>query len=419
MVTKIKIEDDKLGDRAYLKINDEEVYIWRDIAPYKQVKILFNNHSFIKRSGTFKLNVLTALNRLKLLNCNEDRAKSIFESQWFPVSKNEYNEFKEIIVLSQVDKSDSDYWVHFKYSSYKQIIFNLFVENRENLKTKFLMNKFKSINNTPYDPVGYESTEDFSLFLYTICSVCSLKSKISLNIEDQINAGYYPEINSIVDTSTQWYTEYEEYPIENYQTLVLTEGKSDSEILRKTLNKNFKNYSDLISFEQFGQSKPAGGASYLEKYVQFLSNLTKFLMSAGTKEKVITLFDNDYEGIKQIDQIKFSPQNFVIGHYPDRPFAKHYQVEKNGKTKQINLNGRGLFLELYIAENICSKSMPVLVYKQNNGIETYHLKNKGGKDNLKRRYDKMLSDGQIPKNKVGVNSIIWNILTKSMNCDYQ
>ncbi|WP_143464004.1 hypothetical protein [Levilactobacillus enshiensis] len=407
-----------MGDRAYLKVNNIEVYRWRDISPYKQVKILFNNYSFVKKWGTFRLNISTAINRLRLLICNEDKAKLKFESQWFPVNKDEFNEFKEMIILDTVDDSDYEYWVHFKYSSYKKVIFNSCVKGEENQEIKFLMNKFKETNDSPNDSVGYESTEDFSLFLYTICLVCSPKDKLSLNIEDQIDAEYYPEINSVVNTNNQWYIEYEEYPIENYQTLVLTEGKSDSEILRKTLNKNFKDYSDLISFEEFGQFNPAGGASYLEKYVQFLSNLTKFLMSAGTKEKVIALFDNDYEGIKQIKKIKTYPNNFVIDHYPDRPFAKHYQVENNGKTLQKNINGRGLFLELYIAENICSKQMPELICKQSNGIEKYHLKNKKDKDALKRRYDKLLSDGPILKNKVGVNAIIWYVLEKSMNCKY-
>lgn len=414
-----KIEGNTLGDRAFLKVNNIEVYRWRDMYPYKQVKILFNNHSFIKKWGTFRISIPTAMNRLKLLNCNEDKAKLTFESQWFPFNGYELNKFKEMIVLNQVDNSDYDeYWVHFKYSIYKKVIFSSFVKDEENQEIEFLIKKIREVNDSPYDPVGYESTEDFGLFLYTICSACSSKDKLSLDIEDQIDAEYYPGITSVVDTNTQWYTEYEDYPIENYQTLVLTEGKSDSEILRKTLNKNFKDYSDLISFEQFGQFNPAGGASYLEKYVQFLGNLTKFLMSAGIKEKVITLFDNDYEGIKQINKIKTHPNNFVIDHYPDRPFAKHYQVKKNGKILQTNINGRGLFFELYIAENICSKQMPELICKQSNGIETYSLKNTKDKDALKRRYTKLLSGGQIPKNKVGVNAIIWYILKKSMNCKY-
>ncbi|MCS8563651.1 hypothetical protein EFJ78_04610 [Pediococcus pentosaceus] len=40
------------------------------------------------------------------------------------------------------------------------------------------------------------------------------------------------------------------------------------------------------------------------------------------------------------------------------------------------------------------------------------------KDALKIRYDKLLSDDQILKNKVGVNAIIWYVLEKSMNCKY-
>ena len=62
--------------------------------------------------------------------------------------------------------------------------------------------------------------------------------------------------------------------------------------------------------------------------------------------------------------------------------------------------------------------MPELICKQSNGIEKYHLKNKEDKDALKIRYDKLLSDDQILKNKVGVNAIIWYVLEKSMNCKY-
>ena len=82
-----KVEGNKLGDRAFLKVNNIEVYRWRDMYPYKQVKILFNNHSFIKKWGTFRISIPTAMNRLKLLNCNEDKAKLTFESQWFPFIK--------------------------------------------------------------------------------------------------------------------------------------------------------------------------------------------------------------------------------------------------------------------------------------------------------------------------------------------
>lgn len=110
-----------MGDRAYLKVNNIEVYRWRDISPYKQVKILFNNYSFVKKWGTFRLNISTAINRLRLLNCNEDKAKLKFESQWFPVNKDEFNEFKEMIILDTVDDSDYEYWVHFKYSSYGKL----------------------------------------------------------------------------------------------------------------------------------------------------------------------------------------------------------------------------------------------------------------------------------------------------------
>lgn len=74
-------------------------------------------------------------------------------------------------------------------------------------------------------------------------------------------------------------------------------------------------------------------------------------MSAGTKEKVIALFDNDYEGIKQIKKIKTYPNNFVIDHYPDRPFARHYQVENNGKTLQKTLMAVVCFLN-YILPKI-------------------------------------------------------------------
>src|SRR6185369_10421603 len=68
--------------------------------------------------------------------------------------------------------------------------------------------------------------------------------------------------------------------------LVLTEGSSDTRILRETLDVLFPHVKEFLSFLDYDQFAVAGGAGNL-------LNLLRGFAGAGVSNRVLALFDND------------------------------------------------------------------------------------------------------------------------------
>ena len=412
-----------MGAHAYLKINNLIIYDWRDIYPTDQAMMIFNNDSFVKKDRLFKIKNSVVINRLSMLGINYEKCKKEFEEQDFEVTKNELIKFRDLII-SYEEYDEDIYIIHFSYLAYKNYIVKrcLIDEKDINLdyesKCNFLLKKFKDEKKI-YDPdvdysVGYRKKEQFLNFLYILCKLADKNSYLKLDIWDQESQGYYPDLNSLIDSDKQWYLEFRNNDY-NYQIIVLTEGSSDSRILEITMKRAFPEYRDLFFFEDFdksGHNIPSGGASQTANYV-------KFLKSIGYKQKVIAVFDNDIEGCKQINhlkQISLKYKNFKIIHYPDRPFAKDYKVELNGNEKEANINGKGLFLEMYIAENLNPNFMPKLCEIKKDDEVNYKFINKKEKDKLKKEYNNWINTNnktKILKYNLGVVSIIQELLKEA------
>lgn len=408
-----------MGERAFLKVNYRIIYEWRDITPTDQIMMIFNNDSFVRKDKLFKMKNSVISNRLNILGINDKKCKKEFEEQCFTATKSELIKFRDLI--SSYDEMDEDeYIIYFSYSAYKEYYVKRCLIDKEDLsedyksKSEFFYKKFfeekKDFPDTDYS-VGYERKEQFLNFLYTLCMLADTKSYFKLDIRDQEAAGYYPDLINLINSDRQWYLEFRNNDY-NYQTIILTEGSSDSRIIEMTMKRAFAEYRDLFCFQDFdrsGHNVPSGGASYTANYV-------KFLKSIGYNQKVIAVFDNDEEGSKQINHLKkiaSKNKNFRAIRYPNRPFAENYRVEINGDKLDVNINGDGLFLELYIAENLNPNHMPKL-YKTKDGH--YKFKNKKEKDELKKEYNKWINNNsktKILENNSGVVSIVQELLSEA------
>ena len=136
--------------------------------------------------------------------------------------------------------------------------------------------------------------------------------------------------------------------IVNERIIILAEGSSDINIIKKTMEIRYPQYIDFYAFMDFKTFKTQGSASYLVKYV-------KAFISSGLRNKIIALFDNDLaaeESLKELD-IRKLPKNIRILKYPYLEFAEHYPtIDESGKVIERNINGVACSIELYLGKDI-------------------------------------------------------------------
>lgn len=102
--------------------------------------------------------------------------------------------------------------------------------------------------------------------------------------------------------------------------LVLTEGRTDTRILSKSLTALYPHLADLYSFLDHEAFNLGGGTGNL-------ASLVKGLAGVGIGNRVIAIFDNDSAGAVQANEVRKLklPDNFRILTLPDLKFAKRYR----------------------------------------------------------------------------------------------
>jgi hypothetical protein len=116
--------------------------------------------------------------------------------------------------------------------------------------------------------------------------------------------------------------------------LVLTEGSSDSRILRETLKVIYPHLTECISFLDHDQFSVAGGTGGL-------MNLLRGFAAAGVSNRVVAVFDNDTAGCVQVDKARGLPlpKNVKIIQLPPLPVADLYPTLGPMGPMEANLNG--------------------------------------------------------------------------------
>lgn len=125
--------------------------------------------------------------------------------------------------------------------------------------------------------------------------------------------------------------------------LVLTEGRTDTRILSKSLAVLYPHLADLYSFLDHEAFNFGGGTGNL-------ASLVKGLAGVGIGNRVMALFDNDSAGAVQANDVRKLnlPDNFRILTLPDLKFAKRYPTVGPNGTLKTDINGRACGIELYL-----------------------------------------------------------------------
>lgn len=174
--------------------------------------------------------------------------------------------------------------------------------------------------------------------------------------------------------------------------LVLTERRSDTRILRATLDVLYPHLRDFVSFLDHESFSVAGGAGNLLM-------LLRGLIGAGVSNRVLALFDNDTAGSVQFSkaQLIALPRNVRVRQLPYLSFADKYPTLGPTGPATTNINGSACSIELYLGNIALTESSGGFVPVQWTGYERSLSRYQGelvDKEIVQRRY---LDNLQQPK----------------------
>jgi HEPN/Toprim N-terminal domain 1 len=164
---------------------------------------------------------------------------------------------------------------------------------------------------------------------------------------------------------------------------LLTEGITDSRILKASLNEFYPEARDLYSFVDFEGFKVEGGASPLAR-------LLRGFAGAGLTDRYIAIFDNDAAGHEALASLKSIglPSNIRTITLPDLEFARDYPTI--GPTGKVNadINGAAVSIESFLGRDALIRDgqlRPVRWSQWNSKAERYQGEIEG-KSEVSARY---------------------------------
>lgn len=137
------------------------------------------------------------------------------------------------------------------------------------------------------------------------------------------------------------------------EILVVTEGSSDTHILRKAISLLYSDISDFFTFVDMEENYPFTGDGNL-------FNFCKGLSSIRIRNNVLVIFDNDVAGVVKYNQLKEIdlPSNMHIIKLPDHPsFESFKTVGPHGESFE-NINGTAVAIECFLDHSYIEDSQP-------------------------------------------------------------
>lgn len=184
---------------------------------------------------------------------------------------------------------------------------------------------------------------DIRSFFRAILEVVPESALVTQDITDLVSGGYYNEIDKVSEIALEELKG--DYPT-NSRIILLTEGPTDSEVLRASIKLLYPHLSDYYSFMDLAVQAPGGAGS--------LVHVVKSFAGAGIENRTIALFDNDTAGHSAASLLRDVrlPSNIIVMTYPDISLANSYPTRgPNGDNVQ-SVNGTACSIELYFGRDV-------------------------------------------------------------------
>jgi hypothetical protein len=207
--------------------------------------------------------------------------------------------------------------------------------------------------------------QDLRSFFRALLEVVPDSSFVSQELTDLVSGGYY-EIDTPV-THVALEALKGDYSI-NSPIVVLTEGPTDTEVIRSSFEVLFPHLIGYYSFMDLAVKAPGGADS--------LVHVVKSFAGAGIENRVIAVFDNDAAGhsaANLLSKIRL-PRTIHVLTCPSTALARSYPTDgPNGLVVQ-DINGAACSIELYFGRDILERSgqlVPVKWRGFNESVKRY------------------------------------------------
>ena len=185
---------------------------------------------------------------------------------------------------------------------------------------------------------------DIRCLIRAACEVAPKPSEVIQDITDLVDGGYYepetPVCQQSIDSLTLGH-------LENANRIVLTEGSTDTRVLKESLELLYPHLSSYYSFLDFDAARAPGGAGQLV-------SLVKGFAAAGIGNRIIAIFDNDSaarDAKRSLTQLRL-PSNIAVLSYPDIELLRSYPTLGPSGNTNLDVNGLAASIELYFGSDV-------------------------------------------------------------------
>jgi hypothetical protein len=221
---------------------------------------------------------------------------------------------------------------------------------------------------------------DIRSFFRILLEIVPQTALVIQDITDLVAGGYYEEDAEVCEWSIQALKG--DYAV-NSKIILLTEGPTDSEVLKASLELLYPHLSGYYSFMDLAVRSPGGAGS--------LVHVVKSFAGAGIENRTIALFDNDATGHSTAMQLRALklPSNIRVINYPNIALALEYLTSgPNGNAIQ-DINGSACSIELYYGRDVLTGNDGALIPVRWKGFDEKVKRYQGEiqlKDALKERF---------------------------------
>lgn len=182
---------------------------------------------------------------------------------------------------------------------------------------------------------------------------------------------------------------------EKNKILIVTEGSTDSFILKKTIDVLYPNISDFFEFIDMKENYPFTGVGNLKNFCNGLSKI-------NIQNNIIALFDNDTAGLEIYNSIKKikKPSNLVFCHLPEYEEFEQFETIGPFGNQKNNINGRAVSIECFLDLSSINQ-VPIIRWKNYNEKMSEYQGALENKDEYTKQFKKSnLKDGDYNCDKL-------------------
>ena len=280
--------------------------------------------------------------RLELLGYSKGRLKSLFEEHlklipdYYAEIRLTYEEFHEVVFSLDVSKiTPDDQWADYDAGEF---LSRYLLKHPE-------FNKIHNLSEIIDKDIGlvFEHLDPYITLRILAENPINKELDVYWSYQDLIDGGWIEEEDILRTLGA------------SHQILIVTEGSSDTKILRKAFDILYPDIADFFTFVDMQENYPFTGAGNL-------SNFCKGLASIQIQNNVLVIFDNDVAGaatLNRLCDVKL-PENMHIIKLPEHESFEHFEtVGPNGKSKE-SINGTAVAIECFLDHSYLSNDAPIV-----------------------------------------------------------